>query len=116
MEIIWQVTTCSEHVTVRHEPLQIIDNPRRRIDSGINITLGFDPRAVSPAGARGIAQFMPATARGMGLADPFDPRLGRLTLLVVDQWTGVIDPERALLRDVERRPRVRRLGAHIQEQ
>jgi hypothetical protein len=35
---------------------------------------GFDPRAVSPVGAQGIAQFMPATARGMGLADPFDPR------------------------------------------
>ena len=34
---------------------------------------GFDPRAVSPAGARGIAQFMPATARGLGLGDPFDP-------------------------------------------
>jgi hypothetical protein len=33
---------------------------------------GFEPRAVSPAGAQGIAQFMPATARGMGLADPFD--------------------------------------------
>jgi hypothetical protein len=35
---------------------------------------GYDPRARSPAGAQGIAQFMPATARGMGLADPFDPR------------------------------------------
>ncbi len=34
---------------------------------------GFDPRAVSPAGAQGIAQFMPATARGAGLRDPFDP-------------------------------------------
>lgn len=34
---------------------------------------GFDGRAVSPAGAQGIAQFMPATARGMGLRDPFDP-------------------------------------------
>lgn len=34
---------------------------------------GFDPRAVSPAGAQGIAQFMPATAAGMGLRDPFDP-------------------------------------------
>lgn len=34
---------------------------------------GFDPRAVSPAGAQGIAQFMPATARGVGLRDPFDP-------------------------------------------
>jgi nitroreductase len=34
---------------------------------------GFDPRAVSPAGALGIAQFMPATARSYGLGDPFDP-------------------------------------------
>lgn len=34
---------------------------------------GFNPRAVSPVGAKGIAQFMPATARAMGLANPFDP-------------------------------------------
>jgi hypothetical protein len=34
---------------------------------------GFDPRAVSPAGALGIAQFMPSTARSYGLRDPFDP-------------------------------------------
>ncbi|WP_320670734.1 transglycosylase SLT domain-containing protein [Patulibacter defluvii] len=34
---------------------------------------GFDPRAVSPAGAQGIAQFMPGTARAVGLRDPFDP-------------------------------------------
>jgi soluble lytic murein transglycosylase-like protein len=33
---------------------------------------GFNPFAVSPAGAQGIAQFMPATARGMGLDNPFD--------------------------------------------
>jgi hypothetical protein len=32
----------------------------------------FDPNAVSPAGAEGIAQFMPATASRRGLADPFD--------------------------------------------
>jgi murein DD-endopeptidase MepM/ murein hydrolase activator NlpD len=41
---------------------------------------GFNPRAVSPAGAQGIAQFMPATwsaigrhETGPGVADPFDP-------------------------------------------
>ena len=34
---------------------------------------GFDANAVSPAGAMGIAQFMPATAREWGLRDPFDP-------------------------------------------
>jgi hypothetical protein len=33
----------------------------------------FNPKAVSPVGARGIAQFMPATAKGMGLADPHEP-------------------------------------------
>ena len=33
----------------------------------------FQAKAVSPAGARGIAQFMPATAGARGLADPFDP-------------------------------------------
>lgn len=33
----------------------------------------FDVKAVSPKGARGIAQFMPETAQRRGLADPFDP-------------------------------------------
>ena len=32
----------------------------------------FDPNAVSPAGAEGIAQFMPGTAAMRGLADPFN--------------------------------------------
>ncbi|MDQ5809056.1 MAG: transglycosylase SLT domain-containing protein, partial [Actinomycetota bacterium] len=32
----------------------------------------FNPFATSPAGAQGIAQFMPGTAAAMGLRDPFD--------------------------------------------
>ena len=32
----------------------------------------FNPFAVSRVGARGIAQFMPGTARSYGLANPFD--------------------------------------------
>lgn len=32
----------------------------------------FDPNAVSPAGAEGIAQFMPGTAARRGLRDPYD--------------------------------------------
>jgi soluble lytic murein transglycosylase-like protein len=33
----------------------------------------FKPEAVSRAGAQGVAQFMPGTARLRGLEDPFDP-------------------------------------------
>jgi len=33
---------------------------------------GFNPAARSPAGAQGIAQFMPGTAAGYGLRNPFD--------------------------------------------
>jgi len=33
----------------------------------------FNPFAVSPAGAQGLAQFIPSTAAAYGLADPFDP-------------------------------------------
>lgn len=35
----------------------------------------FDAGAVSPVGAQGIAQFMPATAKDEGLDDPFDPKM-----------------------------------------
>ncbi len=35
----------------------------------------FDPNAVSPAGAEGIAQFIPSTARLRRLADPFNPAM-----------------------------------------
>jgi soluble lytic murein transglycosylase-like protein len=51
---------------------------------------GFNPFAVSSAGAQGIAQFMPATARGVGLDDPFDA-------------VRAIDAQAHLMRDLLRR-------------
>lgn len=50
----------------------------------------FRPDVVSRAGAQGIAQFMPGTARERGLADPFDPE-------------AAIPASAALLADLARR-------------
>jgi hypothetical protein len=50
----------------------------------------FNPFARSSAGARGIAQFMPATARALGLRDPLDA-------------AAAIDAQAHLMRDLLRR-------------
>ncbi|MGH2714624.1 MAG: lytic transglycosylase domain-containing protein [Thermoleophilaceae bacterium] len=50
----------------------------------------FNPFARSPAGAEGIAQFMPGTAQALGVRDPFDPE-------------EAIDAQAHLMRDLLRR-------------
>ncbi len=62
---------------------------------------GFKSHVVSPAGAQGIAQFMPRVARAYGLENPFDP-----TALAVG--VGQI-PARAARPVRQHRPRRRRL-------
>lgn len=40
----------------------------------LNQESGWNPKAKSPAGADGLAQFIPGTAEQYGLEDPFDPK------------------------------------------
>jgi len=62
----------------------------------------FNPFAVSPAGAQGIAQFMPGTAASYGLDDPFDP------VAAIDAQAHLMSDLIHQLGSLQRRPRRRR--------
>jgi soluble lytic murein transglycosylase-like protein len=54
---------------------------------------GFDPTAVSPAGAQGLMQLMPGTADGLGVRNPFDPAqavdgAAKLLRTLIDRFGG----------------------------
>jgi surface antigen len=62
----------SPYVSVALEAARAAGIPETTFVRQINVESGFHPNAVSPAGAIGIAQFMPATAAGLGI-NPWDP-------------------------------------------
>lgn len=51
----------------------MIDIDPKLIEAVIQIESAGDPKAESPAGAKGLMQLMPAMAKAFGVDDPFDP-------------------------------------------
>src|SRR5438552_16778055 len=47
--------------------------PEQIVSAVIRVESGFNARAVSPKGARGLMQLMPQTASLLGVQDSFDP-------------------------------------------
>jgi soluble lytic murein transglycosylase-like protein len=60
-----------EPIIQQHSLLQGIKNDLVR--AVIQVESAFNPRAVSPKGAMGLMQLMPATAARFGVLDPFNP-------------------------------------------
>ncbi len=56
------------------EAAQVYQLPHSFIRAVMHVESNFNPTVVSRAGAMGLMQLMPKTARSMGVSDPFDVR------------------------------------------
>jgi hypothetical protein len=63
--------TAFDETIRRHAERERVDP--RLVKSVMLVESNFNPRAVSPKGARGLMQLMPGTARRYGVRDSFDP-------------------------------------------
>ncbi len=69
--VMGQVTVPAQFVATIESAAAANGIPASLLAALVSHESGFNPSAVSSAGAEGIAQFMPATAQGMGV-NPFD--------------------------------------------
>src|SRR2546429_622277 len=75
--LMWERMSTLRSVDIRSHIKDVAtryDVPENLVATIVEIESRFNPRAVSPRGAQGLMQLMPATAATLGVGDPFDPR------------------------------------------
>lgn len=68
------ITNPTAYDDIIEEASQRFGIDQRLISSVIQAESGFNPNATSRSGAQGLMQLMPATARGLGVMNAYDPR------------------------------------------
>lgn len=69
-----KIYTATELNEIFHEAAEKYNVSPKLLKAMGKVESGFNPRAVSPAGAKGIMQLMPANIKAAGVTDPFDAR------------------------------------------